>query len=184
MNKSFGDFIIKEFDAEKRKFVGIASTPTQDYAKDIVNPNGAKFSLPMPLLLHHDKKSPVGQVTSAKVSPSGIEVEFELPSVEESGKLKDRIDEALQSLKYGLIKGLSVGFMPNWDKAKWRNDGGVEFDEWDWYELSLVTIPCNSDCSVTHAKEFKEYQAAMGLNTQTTTAQNAVKVVKLPKNAE
>lgn len=184
MNKAFGDFIIKEFDAEKRKFVGIATTPKQDYAKDVVSPSGAKFKLPMPLLLHHDKKSPVGQVTSAKVLPSGIEVEFELPDVEESGNLKDRVDEAMQSLKYGLIKGLSIGFLPNWDNAKLLPGGGVEFNDWDWYELSLVTIPCNSDCSVTHAKEFKEYQAAMSQNTQNTTAQKAVRVVKLPKVAE
>jgi hypothetical protein len=98
---------------------------------------GAKFKLPMPLLFHHDMRSPIGHVTSAKVTDKGIEVEIHIPEIKEEGKLKDRVDEAYQSLKYDLVKGLSVGFMPNWDTAEMIKGGGIKFEDWEWYELHL-----------------------------------------------
>ena len=140
LHKSFGSFEIKAVDEEKRTFTGVASTPNQDRSKDIMIPKGAKFQLPMPLLFHHDMRQPIGHVTDAKVTSKGIEVELHIPEIKEAGRLKDRVDEAYQSLKYDLVKGLSVGFLPNWDKAEMIKGGGIQFDEWEWYELSLVTI--------------------------------------------
>lgn len=162
MNKAFGAFEIKSIDEDKRTFTGIASTPNQDQAKDIMVPSGAKFSLPMPLLFHHDHKSPIGQVTHAKVTEKGIEVEIYLPKIEEDGALKRRIDEAYQSLKHNLIKGLSVGFLPNWDDAEMIKGGGIKFNDWEFYELSLVTIPCNRESETDFSKAFQEYKAALG----------------------
>lgn len=165
MKKSFEGFEIKSFDAEKRTFKGIASTPNQDRVKDVMLPEGATFKLPMPLLLHHNHTAPVGQVTDAKLTSKGIEVEMYLPNIEQEGTLKSRIDEAYQSLEHGLIKGLSVGFIPNWDKADMIEGGGVQFNEWEWYELSLVTIPCNRESETDFTKEFLEYKAALGEKT-------------------
>ena len=162
MQKSFGDFVIKSLDEEKRIFKGIASTPTQDRSKDVMMPSGAKFTLPMPLLLHHNHQMPVGLVTKAEVNSEGIEVEIYLPEVKEEGTLKSRVDEAFQSLKLGLIKGLSVGFLPDFDKADLIKGGGVQFNDWEWYELSLVTIPCNREAETDFKKAFDEYKAALG----------------------
>ncbi|MEG8265817.1 hypothetical protein MKS78_18775 [Acinetobacter baumannii] len=110
LQKSFGSFEIKSTNEEKRTFKGIASTPNADRAKDIMVPSGAKFELPMPLLFHHEHSAPIGQVIDAKVTDKGIEVEIHIPEIIEEGNLKARVDEAYQSLKYGLVKGLSVGF--------------------------------------------------------------------------
>ena len=165
MKKSFEGFEIKSFDAEKRTFKGIASTPNQDRVKDVMLPEGATFKLPMPLLLHHNHTAPVGQVTDAKLTSKGIEVEMYLPNIEQEGTLKSRIDEAYLSLEHGLIQGLSVGFIPNWDKADMIEGGGVQFNEWEWYELSLVTIPCNRESETDFTKEFLEYKAALGEKT-------------------
>lgn len=170
LHKSFGSFEIKAVDEEKRTFKGVASTPNQDRAKDIMVPTGAKFTLPMPLLFHHDMRQPIGHVTEAKVTDKGIEVTLHIPEIKEEGNLKARVDEAYQSLKYGLVKGLSVGFLPEWDMAIMLKGGGIQFDEWEWYELSLVTIPCNRESETDFKKAFEEHKAALGNKPQKTAA--------------
>ena len=168
LHKTFGSVQIKSLDEEKRTFTGIASTPNQDRAKDVMVPKGANFEVPMPLLFHHDPTKAIGQVTSAKVTANGIEVEIHIPEIEEPGVLKDRVDEAYQSLKYDLVKGLSVGFIPNWDEAEMIKGGGIQFNQWEWYELSLVTIPCNRESSTEFSKAFEEHKAALGEKPQKT----------------
>ncbi|MFX9713280.1 HK97 family phage prohead protease [Acinetobacter baumannii] len=170
LHKSFGSFEIKAVDEEKRTFTGVASTPNQDRSKDIMIPKGAKFQLPMPLLFHHDMRQPIGHVTEAKVTEKGIEVTLHIPEIKEDGRLKERVNEAYQSLKYDLVKGLSVGFIPNWDQAKMIKGGGIQFDEWEWYELSLVTIPDNRDSGTDFRKAFEEHKAALGNNPQKPAA--------------
>ena len=168
LHKTFGSVQIKSLDEEKRTFTGIASTPNQDRAKDVMVPKGANFEVPMPLLFHHDPIKAIGQVTSAKVTANGIEVEIHIPEIKEPGVLKDRVDEAYQSLKYDLVKGLSVGFIPNWDEAEMIKGGGIQFNQWEWYELSLVTIPCNRESSTEFSKAFEEHKAALGEKPQKT----------------
>lgn len=166
LHKSFGSFEIKAVDEEKRTFTGVASTPNQDRSKDIMIPKGAKFQLPMPLLFHHDMRQPIGHVTEAKVTEKGIEVTLHIPEIKEDGRLKERVNEAYQSLKYDLVKGLSVGFIPNWDQAEMIKGGGIQFAEWEWYELSLVTIPDNRDSGTDFKKAFEEHKAALGKQPQ------------------
>ena len=166
LHKSFGSFEIKAVDEQKRTFTGVASTPNQDRSKDIMIPKGAKFQLPMPLLFHHDMRQPIGHVTEAKVTEKGIEVTLHIPEIKEDGRLKERVNEAYQSLKYDLVKGLSVGFIPNWDQAEMIKGGGIQFDEWEWYELSLVTIPDNRDSGTDFRKAFEEHKAALDKQPQ------------------
>lgn len=166
LHKTFGSVEIKSLDEQKRTFKGIASTPNQDRVKDVMVPKGANFKVPMPLLFHHDPTKAIGQVTSAKVTANGIEVEIHIPEIEEPGVLKDRVDEAYQSLKYDLVKGLSVGFIPNWDDAEMIKGGGIQFNSWEWYELSLVAIPCNRESETDFSKAFEEHQAALGKKPQ------------------
>ena len=170
LKKSFGSFEIKSTNDEKRTFKGIASTPNSDRAKDIMVPSGAKFELPLPLLFHHEHNAPIGQVIDAKVTDKGIEVEIHLPEIAEEGNLKARVDEAYQSLKYGLVKGLSVGFLADWEQAEFIKGGGIQFNDWEWYELSLVTIPCNRESATDYSKAFEEYKAALGKEPQKTVS--------------
>ena len=168
MKKSFGNFQVKEVNAEKRTFKGIASTPNPDRVKDVMVPEGATYTLPMPLLFHHDMKAPIGQVLSAEVMDKGIEVEIQIPDIAEEGTLKTRVDEAYYSLKYGLVKGLSVGFLGDWETAEFIKGGGIQFNQWDWYELSLVTIPCNKEAETDLTKAYEEHKAALGKEPQNT----------------
>jgi len=134
---------------------GIASTPSTDRMGDIVEPMGARFKTPMPLLWQHRHDQPVGHVTFAKPTKQGIPFEAELPMVKEAGTLKDRIDEAVQSIRYGLVAAVSIGFSAV-EGAVERIETGLRFKEWEWLELSLVTIPANADAVITAVKAMDQ----------------------------
>lgn len=135
----------------KRVFRGIATTPTADRAGDVVEPKGADFKLPIPLLWQHDSRAPIGWVRSAKVTDKGIEVECEIHNETAPGKLKDRLDEAWQSMKAKLVGGLSIGFKPL-ESNRIGETYSYRFVKWLWLELSAVTVPANGDCSITAIK--------------------------------
>jgi HK97 family phage prohead protease len=121
---------------------------------------GAKFATPMPLLWQHRSSEPVGNVTFATPTEKGIPFEAQLPVVKESGKLKDRIDEAIQSMKYGLVRAVSIGFSVI--KHEVMKSGGLDIKEWEWLELSLVTIPANSEALITAVKSLSGPAPAQG----------------------
>lgn len=134
---------------------GIASTPTPDRMGDIVDPMGAQFTTPMPLLWQHDHTAPVGRVTSARPTKKGIAFTAELPIIETPGTLKDRIDEAIQSVKLGLVAAVSIGFSCIQGAVEYvEQTGGLLFKEWDWYELSLVTVPANAEATIATVKSI------------------------------
>lgn len=142
---------------------GIASTPTPDRHKDIVEPMGAKFSTPMPFLWMHNDREPVGEMTFAKPNKNGIPFKAQIPKIQEEGLLKDRIDLAIHSLKYKLVKAVSIGFKAlEW--AWMEETGGIHFQEWEWLELSLVTIPANPEAVLDTAKSIDRVnRAALGI---------------------
>lgn len=135
---------------------GIASTPRTDRMGDVVEPMGAKFALPMKLLWQHRHGEPVGNVTFAQPTEAGIPFEAELPIISEAGRLKDRVDEAIHSLKYNLVSAVSIGFQAIDGAVERMKDGGLRFKEWEWLELSLVTIPANSDAVITAIKSIDQ----------------------------
>ena len=153
MNKVFSKLEIKSTGTKngKRTFTGIASTPTPDRADDIVEPKGAVFNLPLPLLWQHDHKDPIGWITKANVKDSGIEIEGEVADIPESGNLKERLTEAWQMLKNKLVQGLSIGFR-TLEHSEIDGSWGWRILKWDWLELSAVTIPCNEECTINTIK--------------------------------
>lgn len=134
-----------------RRFTGIASTITPDRSADIVEPKGFRAAFPLPLLWQHDKSKPIGWVKSALASDGNIEVLCELAQIAESGPLKDRLDEAWQSIKAGLVKGLSIGFKPI-DAEPIKGSFGIRFKAWEWLELSAVTIAANAEANILAIK--------------------------------
>lgn len=161
MNKrAYATLELKAFrdGADGRSFEGIASTPTPDRMGDVVEPRGAKFKLPIPLLYQHDAQRPIGQITEATVTPSGIRVKAVVNQLSDPPSLKERLDVAWAEIKAGLVRGLSIGFNPleaepiN-PKEPW---GALRFKAWEWLELSAVTIPANQDASITAIKSIDE----------------------------
>lgn len=153
MNRAYSIFEIKEFDDKKRTFSGIATTPSVDRMDDVVEPDGAEFTLPIPFLWQHDSDNPVGHVTKAKVTKKGIEVEVQLQKTDEPGIVKDRLDAAWQYIKLRLVRGLSIGFKAI-ETARIEGTYGVRFIKWSWLELSGVTIAANQDASILAIKSI------------------------------
>lgn len=159
LNRAYSLLTVKAVDEEARIITGMATTPTPDRLEDVVEPEGAQFKLPMPLLWQHDSKQPIGHVTNATISKDGIEIVAKLVRIAEPGRLKDRLDEAWQSLKLGLVSGLSIGFKAI-ERAFIEKTDGIRFIKWDWLELSAVTIPANAEATIATVKSIDIAQRA------------------------
>jgi len=161
VNRAYSLLTIKSVDDDQRVITGIATTPTPDRDGDIVESAGAQFHLPIPLLWQHNSREPIGEVFAAKVTTEGIEIKARIAQIEDAGKLKDRLDEAWQSLKAGLVRGLSIGFKSIED-ADIKGTYGIRFLKWLWLELSAVTIPANAEASIQTVKSLDVGLAATG----------------------
>src|SRR5690606_21260370 len=153
MNRAYSILTVKAVEEEQRIIRGVATTPTPDRVGDIVEPLGVKFNNPMPLLWQHNSDKPVGTVTFDKPTKDGITFEAKLARIEEPGALKDRIDEAWQSVKAGLVRAVSIGFRAL-EYAFIEGTGGIRFTETEVMELSLVTIPANAEATITAIKSI------------------------------
>lgn len=183
-NRAYSLMSVKSVNEELREITGIATTPEPDRSRDIMETAGAKFSLPMAFLWQHRHTEPIGSVTEAKVTTDGIEVKVVLvkPTPDMPKNLAERLDEAWASIKTGLVRGLSIGFRAI--EYAWLDDGGVRFIEWEWYELSAVTVPDNADCNIQTIKSVDHrLLAASGKHTVVVKTKKSAGV-SAPKSNE
>jgi HK97 family phage major capsid protein/HK97 family phage prohead protease len=142
---------------------GIASTPSIDRNGHTLDPMGARFTNPIPLLLHHDQKLPVGSVILT-ATPDGLAFTAQLPVVTEPGPLKDRIEETKQSLRARLLSKVSVGFRILEGGAERLANGLLRLAKTEICELSLTTMPVNPDAVVLSVKSLApEWFVAPGM---------------------
>ncbi|WP_313666156.1 phage major capsid protein [Shinella sp.] len=168
MNRAYSVLQVRSVDEDARVIRGIATTPSPDRMGDVVEPLGVSFKNPMPLLWQHNHSQPVGTVKFDKPTKDGITFEAQVASIDESGKLKDRVDEAWQSVKAGLVRAVSIGFR-SLEHAVMK-DGGWRFIKSEVLELSLVTIPANADATITAIKSIDtELRAASGQTSEGDT---------------
>lgn len=150
-------------EGDERVIRGMATTPSVDRMGDIVEPMGVQVAGDIPLFLYHDSGQTVGRAKLGKATKDGIPFEARLPLVKEMGRLRDRVDEAWQMLKYRLITGVSIGFNVIEDAYELMKDGGIRFLKTEVLELSLVPIPANSEALITTVKSICEgHRAALG----------------------
>jgi HK97 family phage major capsid protein/HK97 family phage prohead protease len=184
---------IKAVDDDSRTITGIASTPGTDRDGDIVEPEGAEFALPVPLLWQHRHLEPIGNVIKARVTKAGIEIVAQMvaPTADMPAQMTARLQEAWASIKTGLVRGLSIGFSPK--EYSMLDSGGVHFLRWGWNELSAVTIPANAGATITSIKSFDKKQlAALGqkaapvvrADTSAGASASITKTIKVPKPEE
>jgi HK97 family phage major capsid protein/HK97 family phage prohead protease len=161
MNRAYSVLQVRSVDDDARVIRGVATTPSPDRMGDVVEPLGVSFKNPMPLLWQHNHSQPVGTVKFDKPTKDGITFEASIAIIDESGILKDRVDEAWQSVKAGLVRAVSIGFR-SLEHAVMK-DGGWRFIKSEVLELSLVTIPANADATITAIKSIDtEIRAASG----------------------
>ena len=164
MNRAYSLLTLKGVDDETRTITGMASTPSPDRLEDVVEPSGAQFKLPLPLLWQHDSSQPIGHVTHAKVGKAGIEIVAKIAK-----GVTAEIDRIYALIKAGLVPGLSIGFKPI-EREHIKETKGIRFTKWDWLELSAVTIPANAECTIATVKSIDTAQrAASGHNAATQT---------------
>lgn len=186
MNRAYSVFEIKSYDEDQRIIAGIATSPKTDRMGDVIEPRGAEYKLPLPLLWQHNSREPIGHVTSAEVTDDGINVTARLLKIDEPGKLKDRLDEAWQSIKHGLVRGFSIGFRPT-EEPEWiKGTQGLRFGRWEWLELSAVTVPANACCDIMTVKQYDdEARAASGTERPSSpspaSGQRVVHLTEPPK---
>jgi HK97 family phage prohead protease len=154
----FSAILIKSVNEDAREFEGIASTPTPDRVKDTINPLGLSYEKETPLLLNHKSDQPVGTVKFGAPTKKGLPFKATIPKIDEEGTVKQRTDEAWHSVKSGLVKGVSIGFIPQ--EYNYKDDGGVHFDKAAVHELSLTAIPCNPEAMITAFKSLHESEGA------------------------
>lgn len=146
-SRAYSGIEVKSINEERRIIKGIATTPATDRVGDIVESKGITFKNPLPFLWQHDHGKPIGTVKFSKPTDAGIEFEAEMPVIEEAGTLKDRIDEAWQSIKLGLVRAVSIGFRPI--EYSFMDEGGMRFTSSEVFELSAVTIPANAQAIIS-----------------------------------
>lgn len=159
INRAYSVLEVKGWDDDERVIRGVATTPTPDRMGDVVEPLGVEFKNPMPLLWQHDATKPVGTVEFDKPTKAGITFKAKVAKVADAGALKDRVDEAWQSLRAGLVRGVSIGFR-SLEHALMKETGGLRFLKSEVMELSLVTIPANADATIQTIKSFDTKQRA------------------------
>jgi HK97 family phage prohead protease len=180
-NRAFSAITIKSVSEDAREIVGIASTPALDRVKDVVEPLGLSFAQDAPLLLNHDHSQPVGTVQFGAPTAKGLPFVAKIAKVDEEGVVKQRTDEAWHSVKSGLIKGVSIGFIPSEYEALGK-DMGVRFTKADVHELSLVAIPCNPEAVITAFKSLEAAEVTQVTEVPEVTGENPVQpVVKTPR---
>jgi HK97 family phage major capsid protein/HK97 family phage prohead protease len=152
MNRAYSILTIKAVKEDERLIEGIASTPAPDRMGDIVEPLGAKYKLPMPLLWQHNSDEPVGHVEFAKPNKDGIPFKARIAQIDEPGDLKNSLDKAWQAVKAKLVSAVSIGFTIN--AFEILKEGGWRITDWEWLELSLVTIPANAEATISSVKSI------------------------------
>lgn len=191
-NRAYSVLAIKSIDDAARVIRGIATTPSVDRVGDIIEPLGMKFTNPMPFLWQHLHDKPVGTVKFDTPTAAGIGFEATIahPDTVESETLKDRLREAWDSMKLGLVRAVSVGFRPI--EYSYMEEGGVRFIESECFELSAVTIPANSDAVINEIKSIDAaLRKAAGVSEPEIPAKpkdgaatgKAIRVVKLAEPA-
>lgn len=151
-NRAYSVLNVKSIDDDKREFSGIATTPSVDRVGDIIDPMGVEFKNPLPLLHQHKHDKPIGKVWFDKPTKDGIRFRAQMPKIEESGELQDRVNTAWGEIKYGLVTATSIGFRPI--EYSFMDNGGINYQKTEVFELSAVTIPAQSEAIISQVKSL------------------------------
>jgi HK97 family phage prohead protease len=147
---------IKSADDNTRQISGIASTGDIDRMNDVLDPAGAVWKTPIPLLEAHDHSKTIGTVSSLKRTPKGIEFTARVAKVSTPVSLAERLDTVWTLIRERLLNSVSVGFRP----IEWRpRDGGkgMVFTAFEILELSAVAVPANANARIESFSEAASY---------------------------
>tara|TARA_Y100000004_G_scaffold172557_1_gene209500 strand:+ start:435 stop:1193 length:759 start_codon:yes stop_codon:yes gene_type:complete len=149
-------FVTKKINRENGTYSFVASTENSDRYGDVINQKGWSLEAynrnPVVLLNHNSNSLPIGKgKVEIKDGQLMIDVEFDQ---------EDELARKVESkVKNGYINAVSVGFNPIESKRRSElpkehkafGKRGMYFEKSELLEVSIVTIPANSDAT---AKQF------------------------------
>lgn len=183
LQRAYSLLEIKAVDDAERIIEGIASTPQSDRDGDVMEPTGAEFELPMPLLWQHRHDTPIGHVLAARVTPDGIWIRAQISKLTDPSPLTDQIESAWAAVKARLVRGFSVGFRVEPGDVEPIRGKGNRIKRWLWLETSAVTIPANAGATIDVVKSADaEYLAASGQSSTPPRVRGSVKMLPLSHN--
>jgi len=164
LQKAYSLVTVKGFDPQKRTFSGIATSPVADRVGDTIDSKGIKYKNPLPLLLYHDSKKPVGEAKFSKYTADGTPFDAVISTLDRPGIVQDRLNEAVDSLSANppLIRGVSIGFMPLESPVYNKDTGGFHYPSIEVHELSMVVVPAHQDATITTLKALDIDKPALG----------------------
>ena len=162
IQRAYAQFQVKSLSDDGEMVIrGLATSPVPDRANDIVEPLGIKFQNPMPFLWQHAHDKPIGTVEFDKPTKSGVTFTARIPKIDEPGHLKDLIDMARQSIRAGLVRGVSIGFRAL--ERAFLDNGGVHFLKSEVYELSAVTVPMHQLATIDTIRSLDQWKSVIHL---------------------
>jgi HK97 family phage prohead protease len=123
----------------ERQIMVIASDPSLDRSKDVMNPAGCVLDnyLENPIVLAgHDPTRPIGNAKPV-IRNNRVEAMIDFAPA----GISPKADEYCGLAKAGVLRAVSVGFDPI--EFKPNKSGGYDYDKWELMELSLVAVPAN-----------------------------------------
>lgn len=153
---------IGEDAAKQRIYIsGIANANIVDRVQERLDPRGimvVDYMKNPQLLAHHSYYCPIGQVEQLDIQDDGIHFEAWIGDPTK-GDLTEMQEEIRSLVLQGILKTVSVGFIPRKIRAPLYSDQGellepMVIEQWELLEISIVAIPCNQD-SVFGVKSFQ-----------------------------
>lgn len=171
-DRQFATAEIKEVKAinagEKLWISGLANANIVDRMVERLDPRGIivnDYMKNRQLLAHHSYYHPIGQVEELDIQEDGVHFRAWIGDPARA-ELTDMQKEIRSLVAQGILKTVSVGFIPKKVRAPlYNNDGSIQeaavIESWDLLELSVVAIPCNQD-SVFEIRSNEENTTKQG----------------------
>lgn len=131
---------------------GYASTVSKDRAGDVVLASAWEKDsalgnyLKNPIVLFgHNHDEPIGKMVDYKIDEFGLQVDIEIFDVDE---------RVFKLVKGGALSTFSIGFR----LKDYKFDEGSEtflITDLELFEISVVSVPCNQDCTFELAKSMR-----------------------------
>lgn len=148
-------------DDEKRQATFVITTGAVDRDNDTIAVDGwdTRHWLKNPVVLfgHRSDLPPVAKGISMVKSAGALRSTVEFPPE----GVYDLADTVYAMVKGGFLKATSVGFRAKRGKYAWNEErGGIDFEEQELLEFSIVPVPSNPEALLTLSKDFAGAKAA------------------------
>ncbi len=175
LRRAYSLVTVKDYEPTGRTFSGIATSPVPDRIGDTIASDGISYKSPLPLLLFHDSRKPVGEARFKRAGSDGTPFDARISTIDRPGVVADRLQEAEDSLRANppLIRGVSIGFMPLEDPVFNKATGGYHYPKVEVHELSMVVIPMHQDATIDVVKSLDAASRATSGASSTSAGASA-----------